>query len=67
MMDRRIARRIILIAALLVFTMFIGTAGFRTITTVGYQEIRPAGRPTFRLCSAHDLQAGWQNDLQSFR
>jgi voltage-gated potassium channel len=63
MMDRRIARRVILIAALLVFTMFIGTAGFRllegyplfdafymtliTITTVGYQEIRPlshAGR-----------------------
>jgi voltage-gated potassium channel len=62
-MDRRIARRIVLIAALIVFTMFIGTAGFRllenyplfdafymtliTITTVGYQEIRPlshAGR-----------------------
>jgi voltage-gated potassium channel len=63
MMDRRIARRIALIAALIVFTMFIGTVGFRlledyplfdafymtliTITTVGYQEIRPlshAGR-----------------------
>jgi voltage-gated potassium channel len=62
-MDRRIARRIFLITALLVFTMFIGTLGFRlienypffdafymtliTITTVGYQEIRPlshAGR-----------------------
>lgn len=62
-MDRRIARRIILIAALLILAVFIGTAGFRlldgyplfdafymtliTITTVGYQEIRPlshAGR-----------------------
>jgi voltage-gated potassium channel len=62
-MDRRIARRIIIITALLVFTMCIGTLGFRlienysffdafymtliTITTVGYQEIRPlshAGR-----------------------
>ena len=62
-MDRRIARRIILITALLVLTMSIGTLGFRlienypffdafymtliTITTVGYQEIRPlshAGR-----------------------
>jgi voltage-gated potassium channel len=62
-MDRRIARRIVLIAALIVFTMCIGTAGFQllegyplfdafymtliTITTVGYQEIRPlshAGR-----------------------
>jgi len=62
-MDRRIARRIVLIAALIVFTMLIGTVGFRllenyplfdafymtliTITTVGYQEIRPlshAGR-----------------------
>ena len=61
--NRRIARRIVLIAALIVFTMLIGTAGFRllegyplfdafymtliTITTVGYQEIRPlshAGR-----------------------
>src|SRR5580658_8453990 len=56
MIDRRIARRIILIAALIAFTMLIGTAGFRmlenyslfdafymtliTITTVGYQEIR---------------------------
>jgi voltage-gated potassium channel len=62
-MDRRIARRIVLIAGLIALTMFIGTAGFRllenypvfdafymtliTITTVGYQEIRPlshAGR-----------------------
>jgi len=62
-MERRVIRRIVLIAALIVFTMFIGTAGFRllehyplfdafymtliTITTVGYQEIRPlshAGR-----------------------
>ncbi len=63
MIDRRIARRIVLIAALIAFTMLIGTVGFRllegyplfdafymtliTITTVGYQEIRPlshAGR-----------------------
>lgn len=63
MIDRRIARRVILIAALIAFTMAIGTIGFRllegyplfdafymtliTITTVGYQEIRPlshAGR-----------------------
>jgi len=62
-MDRRIARRVILIAGLIVFTLSIGTLGFRfledyplfdafymtliTITTVGYQEIRPlsqAGR-----------------------
>jgi voltage-gated potassium channel len=62
-MDRRVARRIILIAALIVLTLMVGTAGFRiiagyslfdafymaliTITTVGYQEIRPlnqAGR-----------------------
>jgi voltage-gated potassium channel len=62
-MDRRIARRAILIAGLIAFTLFIGTIGFRlledyplfdafymtliTITTVGYQEIRPlshAGR-----------------------
>ena len=61
--NRRIVRRILLIAALIVFTMLIGTLGFRllegyplfdafymtliTITTVGYQEIRPlshAGR-----------------------
>jgi voltage-gated potassium channel len=57
MMDRRIARRIALIAALIAFMMFIGTVGFRllegyplfdafymtliTITTVGYQEIHP--------------------------
>lgn len=62
-MDRRIARRVILIAGLIAFTLLIGTLGFRllenyplfdafymtliTITTVGYQEIRPlshAGR-----------------------
>jgi voltage-gated potassium channel len=62
-MPRRITRRIILIAGLMAITMFIGTAGFRllegyplfdafymtliTITTVGYQEVRPlshAGR-----------------------
>ena len=56
-MDRRIARRIILITALIVLTMIIGTIGFRvledyplfdafymtliTITTVGYQEVHP--------------------------
>lgn len=56
-MDRRIIRRLLLIAALLAFIMCIGTAGFRsiegyslfdafymtliTITTVGYQEIHP--------------------------
>jgi voltage-gated potassium channel len=56
-MDRRIVRRIVLIAALIAFTLFIGTMGFRllenyslfdafymtliTITTVGYQEIHP--------------------------
>jgi voltage-gated potassium channel len=62
-MDRRIIRRIILISALIVFTMLLGTVGFRlvenyplfdafymtliTISTVGYQEVRPlshAGR-----------------------
>jgi voltage-gated potassium channel len=57
MMDRRIARRIALIAALIAFMMVVGTVGFRllegyplfdafymtliTITTVGYQEIHP--------------------------
>jgi voltage-gated potassium channel len=57
MMDRRIARRIFLIAALIAFMMVVGTVGFRllegyplfdafymtliTITTVGYQEIHP--------------------------
>jgi voltage-gated potassium channel len=63
MIPRRIVRRIALIAALIAFTMFIGTVGFWlledyplfdafymtliTITTVGYQELRPlshAGR-----------------------
>jgi len=61
--DLRIARRIILITALIAMTILVGTAGFRliegyslfdasymtliTITTVGYQELRPlshAGR-----------------------
>jgi voltage-gated potassium channel len=57
MPDSRIVRRILLIAALIAFTMAIGTVGFRviegyslfdsfymtliTITTVGYQEIHP--------------------------
>jgi voltage-gated potassium channel len=56
-MNRRILRRITLIAALLALTLVIGTVGFRllegyplfdafymtliTISTVGYQEIRP--------------------------
>ncbi|HWE49623.1 MAG TPA: potassium channel protein [Bryobacteraceae bacterium] len=56
-MDRRILRRIVLIAALLALTLFIGTLGFTliegygifdafymtliTITTVGYQEVHP--------------------------
>jgi voltage-gated potassium channel len=56
-MDRRILRRIALIAALIALMLLIGTAGFRllegyslfdafymtliTITTVGYQEVRP--------------------------
>ncbi len=56
-MDRRIIRRIVLLAALLVLTLLAGTAGFRlidgyplfdafymtliTITTVGYQEVHP--------------------------
>lgn len=55
--SRRIVRRVLLIAALIAFTMVIGTLGFRviegyplfdafymtliTITTVGYQEIHP--------------------------
>jgi voltage-gated potassium channel len=59
-MDRRVARRIFLIAALIVLTLCIGTVGFRviegyslfdafymtliTITTVGYQEIHPLSR-----------------------
>lgn len=57
MIDSRIVRRVVLIAALIAFTMLIGTLGFRfiegysffdafymtliTITTVGYQEIHP--------------------------
>src|SRR5258708_35705906 len=56
-MDRRLVRRVILVAGLLALTLFIGTVGFRiiegyslfeafymtliTITTVGYQELRP--------------------------
>lgn len=56
-MDRRIARRIILIATLIALTILIGTIGFQflegysffdafymtliTITTVGYQEVHP--------------------------
>lgn len=59
-MERRIARRITLIAGLLAFTMLAGTLGFRfidgysyfdafymtliTITTVGYQELHPLSR-----------------------
>src|SRR5690242_589355 len=62
-MDRRIVRRFILFSALISVTVFFGTVGFRlvegyslfdafymtliTITTVGYQEVRPlshAGR-----------------------
>src|SRR5207302_7116399 len=62
-MDRRVVRRVVFIAALIAFTLCVGTVGFRviegytlfdafymtliTITTVGYQEIRPlsqAGR-----------------------
>ena len=56
-MDRRIVRRIVLILALMVFTLIFGTVGFTlidnyppfdafymtliTVTTVGYQEIHP--------------------------
>ena len=56
-MQRRVVRRILLIAGLLVLTLCVGTAGFEflegyslfdafymtliTITTVGYQELRP--------------------------
>ncbi|MGD1074090.1 MAG: NAD-binding protein [Bryobacteraceae bacterium] len=59
-MDRRVTRRILLISALIVFTLCIGTIGFRvienysvfdafymtliTITTVGYQEIHTLSR-----------------------
>jgi voltage-gated potassium channel len=56
-LDRRILRRVVLLAALLALTLFIGTLGFSliegysrfdafymtliTITTVGYQEVHP--------------------------
>src|SRR5437764_9141078 len=56
-MPRRLVRRFIVIAGLLGFTLVVGTVGFRliegyswfdgfymtltTITTVGYQEVRP--------------------------
>src|ERR1035438_7613921 len=56
-MDRRIARRILFIGAMIAFTMVAGTIGFQllegypffdafymtliTITTVGYQEVHP--------------------------
>src|SRR6476469_1904432 len=56
-MDRRVVRRIVLIAVLITVTICIGTIGFRliegyslfdafymtliTVTTVGYQELRP--------------------------
>src|SRR5919204_3285992 len=59
-MDRHLVRRVILIAGLLFITLCIGTIGFRliegyslfdafymtliTITTVGYQELRPLSR-----------------------
>jgi voltage-gated potassium channel len=62
-MDRRLVRRIIIVAGLMALILFVGTVGFRiiegyslfdafymtliTITTVGYQELRPlshAGR-----------------------
>lgn len=59
-MDRRLARRVVLVAGLLVLTLVIGTLGFRliegypwfdafymtltTITTVGYQELYPLSR-----------------------
>ncbi len=56
-MDRRLVRRVVLVAGLLALILFVGTVGFRiiegyslfeafymtliTITTVGYQELRP--------------------------
>jgi voltage-gated potassium channel len=59
-MDRRIARRVILISGLLLLTILIGTVGFQvvegypafdafymtlmTITTVGYAELHPLSR-----------------------
>src|SRR5947209_1109978 len=58
--DRRLLRRTLFVASILVLTLCIGTAGFSliehwglfdafymtltTITTVGYQEVRPLGR-----------------------
>src|SRR5207249_12090629 len=59
-MDRRLARRVILITGLLLLTILIGTVGFQvvegyrpfdafymtlvTITTVGYAELHPLSR-----------------------
>lgn len=59
-MDRRLARRVVLVAGLLLLTLLIGTLGFRfiehyslfdafymtltTITTVGYGELYPLSR-----------------------
>jgi len=56
-MERRLLRRVMLLAGLLLFTLCAGTAGFRviegysvfdafymtliTVTTVGYQEVHP--------------------------
>jgi voltage-gated potassium channel len=56
-MERRLARRVILLAGLFLFTLCVGTVGFRliegypffdafymtliTVTTVGYQELHP--------------------------
>ena len=60
-MDRRLVRRTLLVAGIILITICIGTVGFAiiehwsafdafymtltTITTVGYQEVRPLGRP----------------------
>jgi voltage-gated potassium channel len=60
-MHRRLTRRILLIAGLIFITLIVGTVGFEviegyswfdgfymtltTITTVGYQELRPLSRP----------------------
>src|SRR5947209_3270346 len=59
-MDRRLVRRTLLVAGMILITICIGTVGFAfiehwsafdafymtltTITTVGYQEVRPLGR-----------------------
>src|SRR5207244_2944931 len=59
-MGRRLARRILLITSILLLTIFTGTVGFHviegyslfdafymtliTISTVGYQELRPLSR-----------------------